>query len=717
MMRQGRFEEECAVLRRSVLRSVEERDEFALEQGLEVYERLVRRFIRKLGDLGVAYDQQSARREVSGSIRGGWPQLEWIRDDYVTILGTALRSSDFGIIRRALYFPFSIARTALDAQDYLSFYYFLELPVVAYNLAEELPPSQLKTRIVERLARYPREFTDYHLTIRLGESETEADIWWVRQMSEGVIGIYNGLLKSAVDALDSASFTDLLVHLNQLFRHYDDSIPGFQDWQESPEGDVRPNSGPLPLFTQLASTLSALESLRNITKLGIAAWTARCVQVRQSASHLDTVLPLLGFDGDLEKLSRTWIAASEERYEALLRWSWWSIEGKQEGVVHWGGFDQYLNTAYVVFALRTVKSDGPPQAIDAFSATDTYALDENGALHSALTDIGNHADLWRGLVPEDLLGRSEALRRIFRATVEHRRGVREKQVVAAALSTTRIELFAAAEARGYEVLPDFLRLVQATGAVRQVPASLLEGNQWGYNELLPKEWFIDDTHVAIDHLGKQHGQDLRAGLTGHILKELLAGLPTEGLRDEPLVSNQIHQHVSALRDRGGTPVVLVVGSLHLIQRLRSDPAFSPNNAAWGRGPDVAMGVLAGADVHRLLARDIEAIAVCDLARVGAWEQGIPGGGDPEERILAGEVRFRLRELDEDELVRLASERQARLRKDDPAGRVESMEQATWNLRQRVVHRLLTSARFAIEDASWGMVLRGPERGDAGSDDE
>lgn len=717
MIRHSRFEEECAVLRQSVLRSVEERDEFGLEQGLEVYERLVMRFIGKLGRLGVSYDREAARREVSGSIDGGWPQLEWIRDDYVTILRAANRSAEFSMIRRTLYFPFGIAKMALDAHDYLSFYYFLELPAFAYKLAEEVSAPALRTQIVDRLARYPHEFADYQLSRRLGEAESEGDIRWVQEMSEGLVGIYSGLLKAAVDASDGAAFRDMLLHLNLLFRNYKDSIPGFEEWLEYPNGDLWPQLGPESLYRQLKASLSILEDLRNVAKFGIAAWAVRCVQVEQSSERIENVLPALGFGRNLEKLTRTWINASEERFEELLRWSWWGLEGKQDGVIHWGGFEQYLNLAYVVLALRAIDGNDLPHAIEAFATVDTFPLEDSGSVQATLTDIGRHSELWGNLVGEDVFERVVALRQVFRATVERRRRVREEQVVNATLSVARVDMFAAAEEQGYKVLPDFLRLVQSMGATRTVPTSSLVGKQWGFNQLLPKEWFIEDTHVDISHVGKQLGQDLRAGLSGHVLKELLSGLPTEALREEPSLGEQIDPHLGVFRKRGGTPVILVVGTFRLINRLWNDPAFVHKRPFWGQRVDTSIGALEGVDVHHLLARDMDGIAVCDLARVGTWEQGVPDGASHGGRILAHEVQFTLRLLEEEELVRLASEREARAPKDDPVENGEPLDHAIWSLRQRVVHRLLTSARFTIEDPSWGIVLSGPEGRNATSDDE
>lgn len=707
MKRHNAFEEELAVLRRSVLDAVHARDEYGVEQGIEVYERLVQRFVTKLKDLGATYDQRAAHREVSESIGGGWSELEWIRDDYAKILRAAMGTQDFSIIHGVLYFPIRIAWIAFESQDFLSFTYFMAFPSLAFKYSHKLVDPETREIVLDKIARYPHEFVDYGLTPRLEHAESTADIEWVEALSEGMVATYNDLLKAAVDANDRASFILFLKHFRQLFENYDDRLAGYRDWAEL-EAVGHPPGDTSDLFKPLKSALTTLADLRSTALLGLGGWLIRHIQFGTPAERYEDWFPQLGLEGDIERLTRSYLIAKRERHEPLLRWGWWSLEGKEEGVAHWGGFDQYLDVAYVIAALRTVSVTDAPAAIREFGDHDVYVMEESGSLTRILGEIESNLDKWGSLLPPEPLTRIAALRNTFGVTIAYRREVREREVVNALLSPSRVNEFASAEEKGYRRETEFLRLVRTIGKVRQVPEAARPDRHWGFHELLPKDWFVEGSNTEITHFGEQHGSNLRHGVVDRILREIVLALPGFPLEDDIPLSTLIEPKILALKARGASPLILLAGGFRLYQRLGSDPGFSSPGPVWGPPREgTLIGSMGDTEVHGIHWRGFEMVLVCDLKRIGTWEQVMPVEVKQDERILADEVRFTLRLLQEDEARKWVAERPDLHLKKKEDGAEESIEDAVYRLRQKVVHRLTTSAHFAIEDRESGLVFRKP----------
>src|SRR5947209_3897816 len=134
------------------MRAVKDERPSEVDESLELYRELVRTFVRRLATYGARYDRREAHAEVSGIPTRGWPEIDWIQEDYIEILRAAFRYPTQKILGMVLYFLVSVSSVALYEGDYLSFQKFaLGIPEYAYSLAAKLKDQELRDYAVERV--------------------------------------------------------------------------------------------------------------------------------------------------------------------------------------------------------------------------------------------------------------------------------------------------------------------------------------------------------------------------------------------------------------------------------------------------------------------------------------------------------------------------------------------------------------------------------------
>src|SRR3989442_14470884 len=130
-----------------------------------------------------------------------------------------------------LYFPGSVSSGALFEGDYLSFQEFaLGIPEYAYSLAAKLKDQELRDFAVERVWRFLKEFSDLVIGERIESVNDVKELERIGEIAEGILLIFNGLLKTAFELRRLEDFQQFITRMGQLFDERRFGGSDFQDW-------------------------------------------------------------------------------------------------------------------------------------------------------------------------------------------------------------------------------------------------------------------------------------------------------------------------------------------------------------------------------------------------------------------------------------------------------------------------------------------------------
>ncbi len=705
---------EVARLRRSTINAIRDRNEDIVDDNLDLYRQLVVAFIKRLHSYGATFDRKQATREASAFPGQGWPELDWIADDYRDLLEEAFANPHRGILGSVLYFPTSIGAVSLQHGDYFTFYRIvLAFPGPSYVWASRLSDQALREFAIDRIPRYLSEFSRFHVapvferTQRLEEVQRLGEIW------EGLIVVFSDLLKASFEKTDLQSFRSFIVGLNGLFDHIADSIPGFQNWlmlRDSPRFGETTTPERSALYDAIREVLERLELLSNVARLGVNAWiTQRFASDQIESPAFSTWFGTCGTFGDLPKLTRTFLSARAFETQDLMRWSWWALEGVENEVVNIN-LDHYLDRVYLLHGLNLVGD----------AATDTVAVAQNmpaereltylmdrpdAPLQALLRELLASGDKWATVVRVPFAPAVESLTRVFDVVVQRQRREWVAQVVQSPLDAGRVQQFREDILEGYEEASEIRDFFEGVGRYEFVQG---DGGGWGQNSLLPKEMFVAGSNIMIGGFGREYGSGVAQTLGEKTLDSIMAAItPVPEVGPDDTI-DALCKLGGELRSKGFDPVIALLRSWATYTRLFTDKRFVPSaapEAPTRRG--TMIGVLEKTPVYRLHWRKEPHAIVGDFGKLGVYQQLQPQP-KPEDReeLLGQQLLFMLQPVTPDLAASIIARQSDFLRNPD-SGETEVLPQATLRLQGRVHFRLFGNARFTLQlaDAARSISLR------------
>lgn len=701
---------ELTYLRESVLRAIRGADVLTVEEGLEVYRELVRVFIAKLKMYGADYDKALSIREASAFPGETWPALEWIQSDFGEILAASFDHPNKKILRAVLYFPVSVARIALHENDYFTFHQLaLAFPEHTYGLANRLEDSELRTLAVELIGTHLREVDQFDIAATLERAGTKKELKHVFEIAEGILLIFGRLLKAAFDRRQLDHFRNFLMEMNRLFDSWGERLPGYERWvlmEPHPiDGDEAENHLG-ELYTSLQDQLGKLQGLRDVTRFGLNAWITK----KYGGEELDAEeyrgwFEACGTFGDFVRLTNTYLLARKYETQDLLRWDWWVLEGAGDQMVAID-LDAHVDRAYVIHALRTGTIDDAKRAavrdIEGIREVEYLAAKEDAPVRTMVATIQNEKERWAPVLKDGGEVSVEAFTIFLDKLVQHAKDEWTASVIDAELSPRRVAEFKSCILKGYEMGAEIRDFFLKEGRYEWAGEHPGGKDRWGFNVLLPKEYFVEESNVWTVGLGENYGTNVAAGLGQVILKAVVPELQERSLDNrEKSVIEDLRRASREAAESGLSPVILLLGGWRAHADLFDHKGFVPEHVARGRKHATRVGFLDDTPVHSIRFRGQAAALVADFRKLGVWKQFQPKLTPDHEEVLGKELVFRLTPVSEEDARRYVSERPDEFRETDEDGQMESVEDAVRRLRQRVYFRVLAQAEFVLESKDAG----------------
>jgi hypothetical protein len=707
---------EVARLRRSTIKAIRERDEDLVDSNLALYRELVIAFITRLRSYGATFDKKQAAREASAFPGRGWPELDWIVDDYRDVLEEAFNNPHRGILGSVLYFPTSVAAVSLHEGDFFTFYrVVLGFPGPAYLWASRLSDQSLREFAIDRIARYLSEFSRFHVAPVFERTDQPDEISRLRDIWEGLIIVFSDLLKAAFDRTDLPSFRSFMLTLNGLFDTVSDSISGYQNWLLLKDSTGFVETVPQEshtLYGVIQQALERLELLRNVTRLGLNAWiTNRYASNLIEPASFKEWFEACGTFGDLPSLTRTYLAGRSFETQDLLRWSWWQLEGVENQVVNIS-LEHHLDRVYLLHGLNLV-GDGPvnPDALAGSmpAVRDlSYLVDRPEApLQVLLRELSTSADRWAVVLRVQVSTSADNLTRVLHAVVQRQRAEWVALVVQSPLDATKVQQFKEDILEGYRGASEIREFFDESGRYEFVEGGT---GGWGQNSLLPKEIFVAGSNIMVQGFGRDYGAGVAQSLGERALDSIIGAITSvEDVPAEETI-DALCRLGAELRVKGAKPSVALLRSWMTYTKLFNDKRFSPSPLQGSSsGREALIGILDGMSVYRLHWRREPKAIVGDFAALGIYRQLQPRP-KPEENdeLLGKELLFMLQPVTADLAARIIAKQPDFLKNPD-SGEIESVEAATLRLRGRVHFRLFGNGEFVLERADAARSLSLTER--------
>lgn len=709
-----RFHEELSHVRASVVTAIRARDEAVVREGLDLYKALVRMFARRLKQFGAQYDHKSAQAEGSSLFGHGWPEIEWIERDYWTFLSEAFEFPHPSTLREILFFPTAIAHISLQEGDYLTFHKLtVRTPGMAYKLAVALPDDRTRAMATRLVSRYITEFARYSVAIRLERIERAGEILQIGEIARGVLVVFNELLRAAFDARQIDDFAKFQLEMGSLFDNLDSQVDGFDDWRAEREHNLGLHAfkpGQEEVFDALDQLLSDLEALKRVIRLGIGAWIVREYQAGTlNSTEFPRWFDAVAMEGSLESLTATFWSVQDRDYETLLRWDWWVMEGREEGIVHWGGYEMHLATAYVLRALAIVNEDEIHSARATNAMVDResvhYLEGDSASLRQTLHSLIATESKWRLVLGRDVEERARLLSTYFDVLVQQTKQELAAKVVASDLDPHRVEIVARNILKGFEKQSEIRAFFEQAGAFKSAGAAPGEVEGYGFDFLLPKDMLVPDSNVHIEGFGEKIGTDLAWTIGNKVLERIeeatlyrSAGLGAQS------VAETVLETVSALRAMKYDPTILLVGGWIAYEAIMADPKFIQAERGWGPRRGEKMGTLNDAPVYSIPRSGSARAFVAEFGRLGTWEQYEAKVDDAGARALGPFLFFNVRPVTKEMADRAVRDRPAEFLKGVAEPTTDQMAARAFELRQQVQLQLFSWFRFDVRDPDAGRCL-------------
>lgn len=193
------LEIELGPLRDVVVDAIRARRTRLVDDNLEIYESLIKEFLKFLQRWESGYDASKTAVQDS-SFRGQWAELKWIERDLAEFGNAALAENDFASTQLVLNTCYGLASYAAGEQEFYVYQHLLNLLVRLYAVALDVSRPDIVDKTAERIASVLGQLGDLKLAVSLREASTSESIKFVREASLALQHGLDQLSKLAMDA-------------------------------------------------------------------------------------------------------------------------------------------------------------------------------------------------------------------------------------------------------------------------------------------------------------------------------------------------------------------------------------------------------------------------------------------------------------------------------------------------------------------------------------
>jgi hypothetical protein len=208
----------------------------------------------------------------------------------------------------------------------------------------------------------------------------------------------------------------------------------------------------------------------------------------------------------------------------------------------------------------------------------------------------------------------------------------------ASLSAIKLEAFKSEIVDGWKANAEAREIVQIVDAYEFVSVPVTDVRMWGFNELQPKDTYIDDSEMTITGWGSQFGRDLALSENQRFLEDLVSNINDFNTDiDQPLILDVISKMAEDLDRSKSSLVILILDSWE-------ERTFVENSHQFRVGVDARsksfIGHFNDMPVFNLHYHGDPYVAVVDIKKYCVWRQFKPSKQEHGE-YLTDEMAFSL----------------------------------------------------------------------------
>jgi len=706
---------ELSHFRDSLMDSIKDCKTGGVQEGLQIYYELIIAFLDKLQQWGSTYKKEQAIRE-STSLEGGWFEVRWITHDLQEIIDMALRVEYINVIKEVIYFPIRLASLAFSRRDYYIFYQFLDWVTYYYNMALRLKDITVKDFIVSRCSMYLAETLRYHVIPSIERGESDIEIEDGKDFATGIILIFNRLLKSAYDERQMEHFKAFSATVNSVFEFYfrhnqeHEVISLEHQLRNSSLTDVRKEEleKQLKLKQKHVWASNKLEETIRIMFYGLNSWLLhQYIDDKITASEFNEWDQIFQIPKNLQESWEAFSAAAKEEDKDDYGWSFWESREQENRIAFagvttfWGGFERHLRILFCVHCLRIIGKMNEKQKGSAVipHARETIFLAENESspLRQLLQQIEQDAEKWEVVIGDEGLKAIPAFKGILEKAVQAQRKEENEFIKAANLSAQRVQLFKQEIVDNWSENAELREIVLKHGDYQFVGDAPEGKNFLGFNQLQPKDIYVDGTDIAVEGWGSQFGRDLATSENEDFIKQLINNVKDlNNINTEQNPVQKIAGALDSLEKAKYKPIIIILNSWVSFAVLEKSELFHGVENQPGHG---LVGYFRDGPVFNLHYQGEPYIILVDLNKFCTWRQYKPRQIFAEEEYLTKELTFLLKMFTE-ESAKDAIQQNPKLLL-DKNGNQRTENEVISELQLQVHFRLLEQYEIEIKDRDSG----------------
>lgn len=668
-----------------------------LERVLDTYLSLLKTFLEQISTYGIHYDSKTARSELGF----GWRQIFEIRRSFEQAVELAFKHGDLETIRWTAYFPRRVAILSVQYGDHYLFQRVISLFPFIYSLGSKAVDTRIVNFATDRSWRHLAE-TSLHIRTLL---EKATDVKIIDDFKDYLVEIlltFNGLLKAALDNKDFEGFKKFGFALDDILKYFEPK-PSFWKVEAALKNPQLTQEEKSELTRQLKvkeGLVEAKEKVEGTKKciwLGLGAWITRLYR-RQELTQ-DEFLAFLNetsthFD-NLEKLSSTFGLLTTFS-DIEFGWNFWAMAEKREGVVFGVDTQEWMRWFYCIQGIRltpTTIGEGTP------ISPSRMIVDRLESLKTACNTILNEPKKWESALGDKIQAKMSNFLLLNERAAEQQIRNEKLWLIDQELSTRICEDFMSKVVQAWKASASVGAVIELFGnSVDLEPNGKCKKiGYMGINVLEKKAAFVEGWHIGYSGVGEAYGRSLGNGENGLLLKEICSSLKLHKKLKRNKVCVSLYSAIMKLRKSQFNPNVIFMRDWDAFTYLQKSDSFKPRGIASSSEIDVVgcRGYFEDIPIFLLHECPINCCVV-DIARLGILNRcKLNDGSQPYLKISITQIN--------DELAKSMIDKNPKLLKDEK-GKDRSLETATFELKQRVILKILEKVKFETQDKKAGLRL-------------
>jgi hypothetical protein len=520
--------------------AIQSRRSAVVESLLDQYVVAIKTFLEVANEMGIYFSPEIASQEDQSFRR--WQFIDEIRNQYISLLDTAIKSGNIEIVQHFVGFLFGVMWQALEKRDHLIFRSFARLfPTIYHRVWNNSDDNFQKDQVFDHCGRLIFEIQNLKIDSLLENPNIpNSELPSIAHYSRTLLITLNDLLKQTIDVKDFKFFgkyygivriipkTDLLNNLSSEIEliQYQIKVPQDQANQSRITAD-------LDRKRILYSLLKDNQELRKGMFMGIGGWLVHSLENKIiTKESYSTFISIFSREfSSLEELSDAYDQAFRSDAHDIFPWNSWemnewpdSYEGNTGTLI----FSQWIERFYSLQALSLL----PPNLENLPTLSPTPSA--KGKLDNLKTQLSfiRTNEVWLELIhpsPQQSFDqKAEALIQIHQIAVDKQNEIEEIELSKQDVDNELVEKFRNDLIKTWKESASLRALFKSFDRYKECPdveiTDELQDKVFGVNELAEKGAFVMQERVYFSDWGGSYGRGL-ATAEDHLIITELNSLP------------------------------------------------------------------------------------------------------------------------------------------------------------------------------------------------